>query len=54
MEVKGYLRSREEVAGGKARRCYRATARGRRAMTQAKARVRELFDEVFEEKPREM
>jgi DNA-binding PadR family transcriptional regulator len=52
MEEKGYLRSRQQVCEGKMRRCYRATARGRRAMEHAKARIRELFDEIFEEKPR--
>jgi DNA-binding PadR family transcriptional regulator len=49
MEAKGYLRSRQQVVAGKLRRCYAATPRGRRALEQAKARVRELFEEVFED-----
>ena len=49
MEAKGYLRSCEQMAAGKSRRCYTATTRGRRALDQAKARVRELFDEIFED-----
>ena len=49
MEEKGYLRSCEQTAAGKSRRCYTATTRGRRALKQAKARVRELFDEIFED-----
>ena len=52
MEEKGYLRSRERVEAGKVRRCYVATARGRRALEQAKAQVRELFDEIFEDEPK--
>jgi len=48
LEQKGYLRSRNKTIGGKVRRCYAITAPGRRALIQAKAKVRELFDELFE------
>lgn len=46
MEEKGYLRSRERIVDGKQRRWYTATPRGRRALTEAKARVKELFREI--------
>jgi DNA-binding PadR family transcriptional regulator len=49
MEEKGYLRSREQLAAGKIRRSYEATAAGKRALEKAKAKVRELFDEIFED-----
>ncbi|MGA2231769.1 MAG: PadR family transcriptional regulator [Tepidisphaeraceae bacterium] len=48
LEQKGYLRSRNQAIGGKVRRCYSITAPGRRALIHAKAKVRELFDELFE------
>jgi PadR family transcriptional regulator, regulatory protein PadR len=51
MEQKGYLRSRAQLIGGRSRRSYTATRRGRQALEQAKARVRELFDEIFEDEP---
>ena len=48
LETKGYLRS-SEVRNGKSRRkVYRATALGRKALTAAKTRVRELFHELME------
>jgi DNA-binding PadR family transcriptional regulator len=49
MEERGYLRSRQTPVAGKQRRCYTATPRGKRALERAKARVRELFDEIFED-----
>ena len=45
---KGYLSSERQVVGGKVRKAYTITPRGRRALEQAKTKVRELFDEVFE------
>jgi PadR family transcriptional regulator PadR len=50
LEQKKYLRSRQRNIGGKLRRCYTITATGRRALIQAKAKLRELFDELFERK----
>ncbi|HEU5017077.1 MAG TPA: PadR family transcriptional regulator [Pseudolabrys sp.] len=47
MERKGYLRSRERRAGRSARRLYRATPLGRRALALAKEKVRELFSEIL-------
>jgi PadR family transcriptional regulator len=48
LERKGYLRSRKERKGRVARRVYRATPAGRRALGAAKGKVRELFGELFE------
>jgi DNA-binding PadR family transcriptional regulator len=49
LEQKHYLRSRNQIIGGRIRRCYTITSSGRRALTQAKARVSELFEELFEQ-----
>ena len=46
LERKGYLRSSEVRDGKSLRKVYRATPRGRAALTAAKAKVRELFAEV--------
>lgn len=48
MERKGYLKSSLLGAGRRARRLYRATAKGRRSLAFAKERVRELFGELIE------
>lgn len=48
LEQKGYLRSSSRMAEGRVRRLYRATAAGKRALDAAKARVQELFGELFE------
>lgn len=48
LEEKGYLRSREERVGRAARRLYRVTPAGRRALQRAKEKVRELFGELLE------
>jgi PadR family transcriptional regulator PadR len=49
MEKRGYLRSTKKLIGGRYRRVYRATPLGRRALAEARAKVRELFGELFEE-----
>lgn len=49
LEEKDYLTSSQELAGGKIRRTYRTTARGGEALNNGKARVKELFGELFEE-----
>jgi DNA-binding PadR family transcriptional regulator len=49
LEQKRYLRSRERNIGGKFRRSYTITANGRRSLSQAKAKVSELFEELFEQ-----
>jgi PadR family transcriptional regulator, regulatory protein PadR len=48
LEQKRYLHSQRLNFGGKMRRCYTFTPLGRRALAHAKAKVRELFDELFE------
>ncbi len=49
MEKRGYLRSVEERSGKLARRLYRTTPRGHKALENAKRKVAELFTELFEE-----
>lgn len=49
LEAKGYLRSTVHRKGRTFRRVYRATALGRRALTAAREKVRELFGELIEE-----
>jgi DNA-binding PadR family transcriptional regulator len=49
LEKKGLLRSKEQRVGGKIRRVYSATPRGRGALDSAKERVRELFGELLED-----
>jgi PadR family transcriptional regulator PadR len=48
LERKGYLRSTEVRNGKSLRRLYRATPQGRKALSAAKSKVRELFDELIE------
>ena len=47
MERHGYLRSRAALKGGRHRRIYRVTPAGRKALVTARARVQELFGEMF-------
>lgn len=49
LEAKGYLRATEYRNGRHTRRLYRVTPAGRRALAAAKAKVRELFGELFED-----
>lgn len=49
LERKGYLKSRTEGLGRRARRHYRATRQGHDALKVAKAKVRELHDELVGE-----
>jgi PadR family transcriptional regulator, regulatory protein PadR len=48
LEKRGYLRSHQERVGKSLRRVYGITGSGRRALNQAKQRVRELFGELIE------
>jgi PadR family transcriptional regulator, regulatory protein PadR len=50
LEKRGLLRSAERRFGRTMRRVYRATPAGRRALRSAKARVSELFGELFDGK----
>jgi len=47
LEQAGYLASERQVIGGRVRRYYRLTERGREALAVARARIRELTDEVL-------
>ncbi|HEY1341689.1 MAG TPA: PadR family transcriptional regulator, partial [Bryobacteraceae bacterium] len=49
LEQKGYLRSTEQRNGKSLRKVYRATAAGKKALTAAKVKVRELFHELIVE-----
>ena len=49
LEQKGLLASVKQRIGGTQRRVYRATKAGRAALSAAKAKVWELFGELFEE-----
>ena len=48
LEKAACLRSRKEVVNGKLRKYYVVTARGRRALAEARTKIRELVDEVLE------
>ena len=50
MEKMGYLKSKEEKDGKRIRRVYIATALGKKALKEARGKVRELFGELFEVK----
>jgi len=49
LEKEGYLESSPRVVGGKARKYYRATTKGRRVLETSSKRIRELVHEVLEE-----
>lgn len=48
LEKKGYLQSRQERSGNRARRVYEITTEGRVALAAAKVKVKEVFGELFE------
>lgn len=50
LENKGYLKAREHRDGKSLRKVYRATPQGRKALSAAKSKVRELFRELVEGK----
>jgi DNA-binding PadR family transcriptional regulator len=47
METEGLLRSTQQVVGGRARRSYVATAKGRRALASTKHQLRERAKELL-------
>ncbi len=51
LESAGCLRSKQEVVNGKLRKYYTATPRGRRALAEARKKIRELVGEVIEDDP---
>jgi PadR family transcriptional regulator PadR len=48
LESRGYLRSHQVRLGKRARRLYRATAAGHRALARAREKVKELLGELLE------
>jgi len=48
LERKGYLKSRQEGKGKRARRFYKITPKGSVVLANAKVKVKELFGELFE------
>ncbi|MHB8895450.1 MAG: PadR family transcriptional regulator [Candidatus Geothermincolia bacterium] len=50
LEKTGYLEQKQRLAGGRIRKYYSATPSGRRALATARERIKELVDEVLEEK----
>jgi DNA-binding PadR family transcriptional regulator len=47
MEAEGLLRSSQQVIGGRGRRSYATTAKGRRVLESTKRALRELAREVL-------
>jgi DNA-binding PadR family transcriptional regulator len=52
MERRGWLTSRKHIKEGRSRRVYTITTAGRKALADAKHKVRELFGELFADVPR--
>ncbi|MFH1487078.1 MAG: PadR family transcriptional regulator [Chloroflexota bacterium] len=48
LEREGYLESSARVVGGKMRRYYQATEKGKRVLEQSRRRIEELVGEVLE------
>ena len=51
MERRGWLRSAKRLVNSHSRTVYTATAAGRRALTQARRQVSELFEEMCRQPP---
>ena len=50
MQKAGLIRSTDQVVNGKRRKNFRATSAGKRLLTQARTKLRELASEVIEDK----
>ena len=50
LQAEGYLSVEKRVVGGKVRKYYRATETGAAVLTEAKAKIGELVDEVLLER----
>jgi len=48
MEKRGWLRSRSARIDGRVRKVYFATRAGKKTLEEAKVKVKELFEEIFE------
>lgn len=46
LERDGYLIAEQKVVGGKVRKYYTATRKGKTALAEARAKARELLDEI--------
>jgi DNA-binding PadR family transcriptional regulator len=49
LEKRGWLRTKASQIDGRNRKVYYATRAGRKTLEKARAKVRELFEELFEE-----
>ena len=49
LEQAGLLSSQQEVVGGKQRKYYRATAKGRRMLAEVRKKIQELIGELLED-----
>ena len=47
LEKENYLKCQEKVIEGKIRKYYRTTAKARKALSQAKGKIKELITEVM-------
>jgi len=50
LEESGYVSCKEAVVSGKRRKNYRITKKGRKLLTDAQGKLRELFSEVVEDR----
>ncbi len=50
LEKEGYLESSSKVIDGRMRRYYQATAEGKLVLKESRKKIRELVEEVLEEK----
>ena len=48
MQKDGLIACESKIVGGKVRKYYTATKKGKRALEQARTKIRELVDEVLE------
>ena len=51
LEASGYLEREDRVVDGKVRKYYKITRQGNRALEEGRERIRELVDEVIEDRP---
>jgi len=49
LESAGYLSTETKVVNGKSRKYYRATAKGRKMLTELRGKISELVKEVLED-----
>jgi DNA-binding PadR family transcriptional regulator len=49
LEESGFLSASSKVVNGKLRKYYKATAKGRRMLLEAKEKITELVDEILED-----